>query len=216
MSSANAGKKSNLAPNDMAKNNIKLKTLVTAKMQSETEQQYTAWLLYCETGSIGKLIRLWDGVGQNLDESWMVLAKKLGKRPSHTTIGNWSKKYRWVERCELKLTEDIESIRKKTQEIKQKKIGLIAEIFWDKLQALRRQIKKGEGATVDEIKKLWEMFRTEMGEAIGRHDINFIDESKQKPLTPEEDEFRKEIDKTIKMLHERRRKSRKSQHSLLD
>lgn len=184
--------------------------LTTIKMPKETEQQYTAWLLYCEVGSIDKLIRAWDRVGQMADEIGIDFADRLGKQPARSTLGEWSKKYRWVERRELKLTEDLEGIRKKTQEIKQKKIGLIAEIFWEKLQALRRQIKKGEGSTVDEIKKLWEMFRTEMGETIGRHDVNFIDESKQKPLNDKEAEWRQEINKTMKILHERGRRSRES------
>ncbi len=184
-------------------------TLATIKMPKETEQQYTAWLLYCEVGSIDKLIRAWDRVGQMADEIGIDFAGRLGKQPARSTVGEWSKKYRWVERRELKLTEDLEGIRKKTQEIKQKKVGLIAEIFWEKLQALRKQIKKGEGATVDEIKKLWEMFRTEMGEAIGKHEIA-INESEQKPLTPDEDQLGREIDESIKAFYGRKHKSRKT------
>jgi len=33
-------------------------------MPTETEQQYTAWLLYCEAGSLQKTLNLWDKIGQ--------------------------------------------------------------------------------------------------------------------------------------------------------
>lgn len=187
-------------------------SLATAKMPKETEQQYAAWILYCEVGSMDKLIRAWDRVGQMADEIGIDFVGRLGKKPARSTVGEWSKRYRWVERKELKLVEDLEGIRKKAQEIKQKKVGIIAEALWDKLQTLRKQIKKGEGATVDEIKKLWEMFRTEMGETLGKHEIA-INELEQKPLTPDEDELGRNIDETIKAFYERKRKSRKTQHT---
>jgi len=203
----------------MTTKKVKLKTLMTSKMEDEEEEQYVVWLLYCDSGSIAKLHRtlsgLWSSIGE-VPPEFANLRSNLKNPPALKTLERWSKKYRWVERCELKLAEDLEGIRKKTQEITQKKVGLIAEIFWDKLQTLRRQIKKGECSTVDEIKKLWEMFRTEMGETLGRHDLNFIDESKQKPLDAKDAEWRKEINKTMKILNERERRSRESQHSLLD
>lgn len=187
-------------------------SLTTSKMPKETEQQYTAWLLYCESGSLDKLHRMWDGLHRGFTDASPEMAgvkERLGAPPTRRTLADWSKKYRWVERKDLKLVEDLEGIRKKSQEIKQKKVGVIAEIFWDKLQALRRQIKKGEGATTDEIKKLWEMFRTEMGETLGKHEIA-INEDEQKPLTPEEDELGRELDQTIKSFYERKRKARKN------
>lgn len=182
--------------------------LTTCKMPKETEQQYTAWLLYCEAGSIRKTLNLWDRVGQNLGESWVEFADRLGKKPSDTSIENWSKKFRWVERKDLKLTEDLVGLRKKAQEIKEKKVFLIGEIFWEKLQALKKQMKNGEGATIDEIKKLWEMFRTEMGESLGKHELS-INEDEQTPPTPEEEALGKEIDDTIKAFYERKGKSKK-------
>jgi len=182
--------------------------LTTSKMPKETEQQYTAWLLYCEAGSIQKTLRLWDRVGQSLGETWVEFAGRLGKKPSDTTIETWSKNFRWVERKDLKLTEDLESLRKKAQEIKQKKVFLIGEVFWEKIQALKKQMKKGEGATVDEIKKLWEMFRTEMGESLGKHELS-IREEDQKPPTAEEEELGSAIDETIKDFYERKGKRKK-------
>lgn len=188
--------------------NMNKPNLTTSKMPKETEQQYTAWLLYCEAGSILKTLKLWDKVGQSLGETWVEFADRLGKKPSDTTVESWSKKFRWVERKDLKLTEDLEGLRKKAQEIKQKKVFIIGEVFWEKIQALKKQMKKGEGATVDEIKKLWEMFRTEMGESLGKHELS-INEDEQTPPTPEEEELGREIDDTIKAFYERKGKSKK-------
>ena len=57
-------------------------------------------------------------------------------------------------------------------------------------------MNSGEPATVQEVKVLWEMHRTEFGESIGKHQIvGGIDESEQKPLTPEEEELSKEMTK---------------------
>ncbi len=182
--------------------------LTSAKMPGETEQQYTAWLLYCEAGSLRKTEGLWNRVGQSLGEAGVEFADRLGKKPSDTTLETWSKKYRWVERKDLKLTEDLEGLRKKAQEIKQKKVFAIGEVFWEKLQALKKQIKNGEGATVDEIKKLWEMFRTEMGESLGKHELS-INEDEQKPPTPEQEELGQAIDETIKAFYGRKGKAKK-------
>lgn len=181
--------------------------LTTSKMPRETEQQYTAWLLYCEVGSIDKLIRAWDRVGQMADEIGTDFAGRLGTQPARSTIGEWSKRYRWVERRDIKLTEDLEALYKKAQEIRQKKIGYIAEVFWEKLQALRRQIKKGEGTTVGELKQLWEMFRTEMGESLGKHEVT-INEDEQTPPDEEEKEFGRAIDDAIEAFYDGRRKAK--------
>jgi len=184
---------------------MKKPTLTTSKMPKETERQYTAWLLYCEAGSLRKTLLLWEKVGQNLGDSWVDFANRLGKKPSDTTLETWSKRYRWVERKELKLIEDVEGIRKKAQEIRQKKVGVIAEVFWEKLQALRKQIKNGESVTVDEVKKLWEMFRTEMGETLWKHTHELgIDESKQTPPTEEEKELGRAVNETIKRFYDKR------------
>ena len=69
-------------------------------------------------------------------------------------------------------------------------------------------MKKGEGSTVDEIKKLWEMFRTEMGESLGKHELS-IKEEEQKPPTAEEEELGLAIDETIKDFYGRKGKTKK-------
>ena len=70
----------------------KLLTLTVEKMPEETEQQYAAWLLYCEAGSQKKTLEYWERVGQTLGEVGVDFVLRLGKKPSHTTIENWSKK----------------------------------------------------------------------------------------------------------------------------
>ena len=190
---------------------MKKPVLITSKMPKETEQQYTAWLLYCESGSIDKLHRTWEGLHRGFTETSPEIAglrERLGAPPTRRTVAEWSSKFRWVERKDLKLTEDLEGLRKKAQEVKRKKVFLIGEIFWEKLQALKKQMKKGEGATVDEIKKLWEMFRTEMGESLGKHELS-IREEEQIPPTPEEDELGRAIDETIKNYYEGKGKGKK-------
>src|SRR5579864_1409856 len=93
----------------------------TSKMPGETEQQYTAWLLYCEAGSFRKTLDAWNRVGQLWGEIGVDFSTRLGDKPVETTIENWSKKYHWVERKELKLTEDLEALRDKTKRSKRDK-----------------------------------------------------------------------------------------------
>lgn len=192
--------------------------LTTSKMPTETEQQYSAWLLYSEAGSLTKLHRMWEGLHQGfIDSSSEIegIRGRLGMPPTLRTLAEWSRKFRWVDRCDLKLAEDLEGIRKKTQEIKQKQVGFIAEALWDKLRSLRKQIKNGEVATVDEIKKLWEMFRTEMGESLGKHQFD-IREEDQKPPTGEEMAGIENISREFKDFYEQRRRSGKEIGNLLD
>lgn len=178
--------------------------LTTSKMPAETEQQYTAWLLYCESGSLDKLHRLWEGLHQGFTETSPEIAGlrgRLGTVPTRRTLADWSKKYRWVERKDLKLKEDLESLRQKAKDIKKKKIYVLAEIFWDKVQTLRRQMKKGEPATVEEIKKLWEMLRTEFGEPLGKHEFE-IREEDQQPPTQEDMAGMQDISQAFKAFYE--------------
>ena len=43
--------------------------LATTKLPGESEQQYVAWLLYCDSGSIDKLLHLWEGLHQGFTET---------------------------------------------------------------------------------------------------------------------------------------------------
>ncbi|MCL5431464.1 MAG: hypothetical protein M1484_00005 [Patescibacteria group bacterium] len=181
----------------MSKISEQSEKLTTPKMPGETESQYTAFLLYCEVGSVSKLMQAWQQICRNpVGELSVIFGTKLGNLPSERTIERWSVKYQWIKRADKKLTEDLEGLKKKSTQIRQKRAYLITEAFWSKLQALKKQIQAGEPATVQEVKALWEMHRTEFGESIGKHQIvGGIDETEQRPLTPEEEKLSKEITK---------------------
>ncbi|MFA6895591.1 MAG: hypothetical protein WC242_00035 [Candidatus Paceibacterota bacterium] len=176
---------------------------ITSRLPKETEQQYTAWLLYCEVGSIEKLIRLWDGVGQNLDESWMVFARRLGKRPSHTTIGNWSKRYNWIQRRESKIVEDLELLKQKLKKIKREKLYKIAEAFDKIANKILKQLRSDKEPTILEWKMVWEMLQVELGKPTTRAQLNTAE---QRPLTPEEKERGKKIHEAVKWYLEQQHK----------
>jgi len=169
--------------------------LTTSKMPGETESQYTAFLLFCEVGSVSKLIQAWQQICRNpVGELSVIFGSKLGNLPSERTIERWSVKYQWVERADRKLAEDLEGLKKKTTQIRQKRAYLITEAFWSKLQSLRKQMQTGELTTVQEVRILWEMMRIEWGESISKQEvIQGINENEQIPLSPEEIELSKKI-----------------------
>lgn len=161
--------------------------LTTKKMQKETEQQYTAWTLYCEYGSIDKLHQAWQGLGwrTKADErrtEFEALIEKLGKPPVRTTIGEWAKKFRWVERRELKLAEDLEALREKTKKIIVYKKHKIAETFERIINKRLKQLREGEAVTTLDLKQVWEMFQVELGKPTSRGELKL----EQHSLNPEE------------------------------
>lgn len=163
-------------------------SLLTSKMPGETESQYTAFLLYCEVGSVSKLIQAWQQISRSpAGELSVIFGNRLGNLPSERTIERWSVKYQWVKRADMKLTEDLEGLKKKTTQIRQKRTYIITEAFWNKLQALKKQMQAGEHATVQEVKALWEMMRIEWGESTSKQEVvQGINEDEQRPLTEEE------------------------------
>ena len=187
--------------------------LITSKMPKEKERQYVAFLLYCETNSLTRLMQTWQGILRGtVGEVSGIFKDKLGKLPSERTLERWSSQYRWVERADLKLSEDLEVLKKKTSQIRQKRLHIISEVFWDKLQTLRKQMRSGEAASVTELKALWEMMRTEGGESVGKQEfIQRIYEDEQKPPTPEEDELGRLIDKTIIDFYDKQRRKENRQ-----
>lgn len=171
-------------------------------MPSETEQQYTAWLLYCETGSVQRMMRVWEHVRSGIGDATGILGerfKSITALPSRRNIEKWSTKYRWVERRDLKLKEDLESVRERSKRVKEEKLHKIADAFEQITNKILRRLRKGEEPTIAEWKQVWEMFRTELGENIGKHEIvKGIDESQQNPPTEEERELGKALDNAIK------------------
>ena len=180
--------------------------LTTSKMPAETEQQYAAWLLYCEAGSIKKLLDVWEKVGQVLGEAGVDFAYRLGKKPSDTTIETWSKKYQWVARTDLRLEEELAELKEKADRFRKKRKFLITDILIQKMTKLQKQART-QDVSVLEIKYLWEMHRTEWGESTGKTEVRHsIDESEQEPPNPEENEVGKEIDQVIKKHYGKRHK----------
>lgn len=171
--------------------------LTTSKMPGETERQFTAFLLYCEVGSVSKLIQAWQQICRNpVGELSVIFGSKLGVLPSERTVERWSVQYQWVERADKRLAEDLEGLKKKTTQIRQKRAYLITEAFWNKLQMLRKQMQAGEATTVQEVRILWEMMRIEWGESISKQEVvQGINEEEQRPLSPEEIELSNEISK---------------------
>lgn len=171
-------------------------------MPSETEQQYTAWLLYCETGSVQRMMRVWEHVRSGIGDATGILGerfKSITALPSRRNIEKWSTKYRWVERRDLKLKEDLESVRERSKRVKEEKLHRIADAFEQITNKILRRLRKGEEPTIAEWKQVWEMFRTELGENIGKHEIvKGIDESQQSPPTEEEKELGRALDNAIK------------------
>lgn len=194
--------------------------LTTTKMPKETEQQYTAWLLYCEAGSLLKTLRLWDRVGQSVGEMGAEFAVRLGKKPSDTTIERWSKQFRWVERKDLKLEEDLKGLREKTKRIKTERVHRIAEYFEKAITLALKGMKENSDVATGDVKLIWEMFRTELGETLGKHTHAVgIDESKQTPPDEEEKALGAALNDTIKKFYDQRGtrgEKGKGEHPVLD
>jgi hypothetical protein len=176
----------------------------TSKMFGETEQQYIAWLLYCEVGSIPKMIKAWNQLRQGIGETSVVFGqniKKLQPLPGQRNIEKWSARYCWVKRRDIRISEEMEELSLKSGEIRKKKIHFIVETFWDGLQIFRKQLRQGERMTVDGLKKLWEMMRAECGESLGQHELHMLEDEQSLP-TPKENELGRRIDATIKAFYD--------------
>lgn len=176
-------------------------------MPKETEQQYTAWFLYCEAGSVRKLLSQWESVWRGFGKSSAELEgirEKLGKTPTRRTLDNWSKQYQWVKRTDLKLAEDLEGLREKTKRIAREKKHKIAEYFRKKIDKALKQMAEGEGATTHEVKEAWEMFQVELGKPTSRTALN----EDQRPLTEEEKKEKKKLDTALKIIYEQQRKNK--------
>jgi len=172
--------------------------LRTTKMEGENEQQYTAWLLYTEIGSIRKLLRQWEMLWQGLGKSMAEVERwreRLGKPVSRPTIEKWSKKFQWVKRTDLKLEEDLQALREKTKRIAREKKHKIAELFKGIIDEKLKQIREGEGVTTHDVKEAWEMFQVELGKPTSRTQL-----IEQSPLTPEEKKEGKELDEKLKQF----------------
>jgi hypothetical protein len=185
--------------------------LATTKLPGESEQQYVAWLLYCDSGSIDKLLHLWEGLHQGFTETspeFIGLRSRLGDLVSRRTLASWSKKFQWVKRRDMKLAEDLTALREETQRIATTRKHKVAEAFKRSIDLKIKQLRKGEAVSTSDVKALWEMLRTELGLSTGKTEISHkINEDDQVPPTPEEDELGKEIDQAIKNFYDKKRRT---------
>lgn len=176
-------------------------------MPKETEQQYTAWLLYCEVGSIPKLIRAWKQMRRGIGDAsgiWNDRIGNLGTLPAERNIEKWSSGYRWVERRDLKLKEGLEGLYEKTKRIKAERSHRIAEYFDKTIAVALKQTRDGTEIRPGDVKIIWEMFRTEFGETLGKHTHALgIDESKQTPPNEKEKILGEMLNNTVKQFYER-------------
>lgn len=199
----------------MAKRKKKNSTikLVTAKLPGETERQYVAWLLYCDFGTIDKLLNVWKGVHQGFTESSPELSNlkgRLGIPVSRRSLAKWSKKFQWVKRRDMKLEEDLKALREETKRIATNRKHKVAEAFKRSIDLKIKQLRKGELVSASDVKTMWDMFRTELGLSTNKSEVaHTINEEDQKPPTPEEDELGKEIDQAIKNYYDKKRRTSK-------
>lgn len=182
---------------------------ITSKLPGESEQQYTAWLLYCDAGSIDKMLRKWESLHQSITKTSPELEEfreSLGKPISRRNIVEWSKKYQWVKRTDLKLAEDLETLRERTRKIKREKLHKIADAFERIGVKIAKRLRGSEEPTITEWKQVWEMFQVELGKPSSRGALRVED---QKPLTPKEKEhgikIHKAVDEILKQQHKQRR-----------
>lgn len=185
-----------------------LPPLTTSLMREETEQQYHAWLLYNETGSLSNLLRTWQRLHQgytNPTPEIEGIRGKLNQPPAPDTLKNWCRKYQWVKRTELLLAEEMAHLKEKAERFRAKRKFFLTDILISKMTKLQKQARI-ETSTVPEVRSLWEMHRTEFDESTGKTTISHvIDESEQVPPTSEDQELGREINTAIKKYYDKQR-----------
>jgi len=190
--------------------------LSTDRMPRESAQEYTAWLLYCELGSLGKALGAWERIfHQSYTNLSPIYREQLGKPVTLRTLKNWSKKHHWVRRKEMKVNEDLAELKKETKRIAKLRIYKITIAFGRALDLKLKQLERGEYVSMSDLKTAWEMHRVEMGLVTGRYTVVAkIDENEQKPLTPEEKELGRRIDKLVIDFYNKKKLRSKTDKSL--
>lgn len=170
-------------------------------------QQYTAWQLYCLTGSFDRLLTAWEGLNHGytkITPELEGLKNRLGNIVTRKTIALWSKKFSWVKRTDLKIAEDVDQIRTEAKRFEKERKFKIIKAFRKALDTKLKKLDSGEEVSVAELKQLWEMTRTEMGLVTDRSSVNVTGE--QRLLTPDEEAEGKALDALIKNFHGCKRK----------
>lgn len=162
---------------------------ITSRMPGEREDQYTAWLLYCEAGSLEKTLRVWEKIWHEVVTDLSPIYKeRLGRPVSLRTLKRWCAKHKWIKRTRIKLDEDLQELHKETKRIAKLRIYKITKVFGIALDKKLKQLQQGEHISARDLKTYWEMHRIEMGlsTSIGKQEVSLINEDEQKPLTEEE------------------------------
>lgn len=177
-------------------------------MHGETEQQYHAWLLYNETGSLEKLLRAWERICQGYANDMPEiggLRDKLNKPPALITLKNWCRKYQWVNRTEQLLAEEMARLKDKTERFRLKRKYLVTDVLISKMTKLQKQARV-ESTNVPEVRSLWEMHRTEFDETTSKSDVSHhINEAEQYPPTEDEIKLGREMNELIKRHYDKKR-----------
>jgi len=143
---------------------MKKSILSTLQVSGEHPRQYAAWLLYCESGSLERTIRLWGKlVTQGDTEMMPIFGIPIGKPVGIATLKRWSSRYHWKQRFALKNKEDLEDMRYTFKRIKQTRAYKIALLFDKITNKLLRQLDEGMRVTVHDMYIAWKMFRIEDG-----------------------------------------------------
>ncbi len=166
--------------------------LTTSKIPEETTQQYMAWLLYSETGSIPKMVQAWERLRMRDGEMTGFLGQPTSMfkpLPIMRNVERWSSKYQWVERAEQKHREDMDELDERIKKIILKKKYEIVILFDRVLNLYKKQTSDpNHHVTVSELKTIWEMARVELGEPIGRHVVTVNNEYHYEPPDPEDED----------------------------
>ena len=132
-------------------------TKVVIQPSKETPKQREGFLIYFNQGKERSLIN----VRQELD--------KKGIKVSHTTLGNWSNKYKWVERVQ-KMDQEVmdrsEEIAIKNATVK--KSDILKTV---KNTMIRYNKALLDGTTIPsagDFKTMWEIGRKELGKDLNK------------------------------------------------
>lgn len=176
--------------------------LTTSKGSGETEQEYTAWLLYTQAGSILKTLAIWDKVAVSGSDVAVEMARKLGNKPGERTLARWSKKWQWVRRTGLKLAEELAELKKEANKVSREGKYKIARLYKRVLEQKIKNLEKDKNSvSMNDLKLIWEMFRIEFGKVTTRGKMEVgLDENEQHWYTSEEMRKRKSLVEKIKKI----------------
>jgi hypothetical protein len=176
--------------------------LTMSKMPDESVKQYAAFQLYCETGSMGEMLKKWGTLKQKPDISGNfgdfsgIWAPDLGKPVTLRCVEMWCSRFQWVKRNEMKIEQELADLDAITKEYRRKRKYTIANLSQKMLKRFEADLDTSEEPTqARDVKLIWEMERTEFGESVGKTEHMVVT---QRPLDEIEKELGLEVDSLIK------------------